>query len=40
MYIKDKRKQYYLSNKDKILTNSKQYYHDNRLDDFNIIMII
>jgi hypothetical protein len=31
MYIKDKRKQYYLSNKDKILTNSKQYYHDNRL---------
>ena len=31
MDIKEKRKQYYLNNKDKLLTYSKQYYNDNRL---------
>ncbi len=31
MDIKEKRKQYYLNNKDKLLTYSKQYYYDNRL---------
>ena len=31
MDIKEKRKQYYLNNKDKLLTYSKQYNHDNRL---------
>ena len=30
MDIKEKRKQYYLNNRDKLLTNSKQYYYDNR----------
>ena len=30
MDIKEKRKQYYLNNKDKLLTYSKQYYYDNR----------
>ena len=30
MDIKEKRKQYYLNNKEKLLTYSKQYYYDNR----------
>ena len=30
MDIKEKRKQYYINNKDKLLTYSKQYYYDNR----------
>ncbi len=30
MDIKEKRKQYYLNNRDKILEKSKQYYHDNK----------
>ena len=31
MDIKEKRKQYYINNRDKILEKSKQYYHDNKL---------
>jgi hypothetical protein len=31
MDIKEKRKQYYLNNRDKILTYSRQYYYDNRI---------
>ncbi len=30
MDIKERRKQYYLNNKDKLLTYSKQYYYENR----------
>jgi len=30
MDAKEKRKQYYLNNRDKILEKSKQYYHDNK----------
>ena len=30
MDIKEKRKQYYLNNKDKLLTYSKQYYYENK----------
>ena len=30
MDIKEKGKQYYLNNRDKILEKSKQYYHDNK----------
>ena len=30
MDIKEKGKQYYLNNRDKILKKSKQYYHDNK----------
>ena len=31
MDVKEKRKQYYINNRDKLLTYSKQYYCDNRL---------
>jgi hypothetical protein len=31
MDVKEKRKQYYINNRDKISTNSKQDYNDNRL---------
>ena len=30
MDIKERRKQYYLNNREKILEKSKQYYHDNK----------
>ena len=44
MDIKERRKQYYLNNRDKILEKSKQYYHDNyqtiKKKDKNIIMNI
>ena len=30
MDVKEKRKQYYLNNKDKLLTYSKQYYYENK----------
>ena len=30
MDIKEKRKQYYINNRDKILEKYKQYYHDNK----------
>jgi hypothetical protein len=30
MDVKEKMKQYYLNNKDKLLTYSKQYYYENR----------
>ena len=29
MDVKEKRRQYYINNKDRILEKSKQYYHDN-----------
>ena len=40
MDVKEKRKQYYINNRDKLLTYSKQYYHDIDLQDYNIIMTI
>jgi hypothetical protein len=30
MDVQEKRKQYYIKNRDKILEKSKQYYHDNK----------
>ena len=30
MDVKEKRRQYYINNKDRILEKSKQYYHDNK----------
>ena len=30
MDIKEKRKQYYIDNRDRILESNKQYYHDNK----------
>ena len=30
MDAQEKRKQYYINNRDKILEKSKQYYHDNK----------
>ncbi len=47
MDFKEKIKQHYLNNKDKLLTYSKQYYHDKRLarlqyyyDNLDVIIII
>ena len=40
MDAKEKRKQYYLNNREKILEKSMQYYHDNKEERQNIIMSI
>ena len=40
MDIKEKRKQYYIDNRDRILERNKQYYYDNREERINIIMNI
>ncbi len=40
MDIKEKRKQYYIDNKDKLLEKSKQYYNNNKEERQNIIVNI
>jgi hypothetical protein len=40
MDIKEKRKQYYIDNRDKIIERNKQYYYDNIEERKNIIMNI
>ena len=32
MDVKEKRRQYYINNKDRILEKSKQYYHDHKVE--------
>ena len=40
MDFKEKRRQYYINNRDRILQLNKQYYYDNREERQNIIMNI
>ena len=40
MDIKEKRKQYYIDNRERILERNKKYYHDNKDERQNIIMNI
>ena len=40
MDIKEKRKQYYIDNRDRILERNKKYYHDNKDENKNIIVNI